>query len=156
MQTNKKETDQGKVFSAEEVLRRNMSVAFDDEANQPFFAEMIKYMELYVNHSQYKETTLPSQPVKEVSIPTALTDEYLMEEVERLFPYPSEYSFRAIYKMREIHIAARKMSFPNHVTAEQITQQERRDIAEKAIRDFADYSTTESEIQKYLDITYPL
>ncbi len=67
MQTNKKETDQGKVFSAEEVLRRNMSVAFDDEANQPFLAEMIKCMELYANHSQYKEITLPSQPVKEES-----------------------------------------------------------------------------------------
>ncbi len=37
------------------------------------------------------------------------------------------------------------------------SQQERRDIAEKAIRDFAeDYPTTEYEIQEYLDITYPL
>ncbi len=66
--------DQGKVFSAEEVLRRDMSVAFDDEANQPFLAEMIKCMELYANHSQYKEITLPSQPVKEDK-ESVLTDE---------------------------------------------------------------------------------
>ena len=144
--------DQGKVFSAEEVLRRNMSVAFDDEANQPFLAEMIKCMELYANHNQYKEITLPSQPVKEVSIPTALTDEYLMEEAEMLFPYPSEYSFRAICRMRQIHIADRKMSL-------QLTQQERRDIAEKAWIAANSYDVDGEKYphkQKYLDQTYPL
>lgn len=61
---------------------------------------------------------------------------------------------RTVIDGQDVPVCSTKIIVNNSQT---LTQQERRDIAEKAIRDFADdYSTTESEIQKYLNITYPL
>ena len=148
--------DQGKVFSAEEVLRRDMSVAFDDEANQPFLAEMIKCMELYANHSQYKEITLPSQPVKEVSTPTVLTEEQLIAEAKKMYIPNSSLSIAETEAAIKAHINARKMSL-------QLTQQERRDIAENAFQAGSNYThnlrrTDNPYLSKseFLDFNYPL
>jgi hypothetical protein len=156
---NTNNTQQGKVFSAEEVLRRNMSVAFDDEANQPFLAEMIKCMEQYA--SQSKETTLPSQPVKEVSTHTVLTKEQLIAEAKKMYIPNSSLSRAETEAAIKAHIHAGKMYL-------QLTQQERRDIAEKSLKDYIDWYGKEvveswvsdqdeiDFIENYLNTNYPL